>query len=455
MKDYSIRQVRQLLDKGKICTLELTRSFLERADSLNVNITLAKTEAEQDAIQAQAMIDSGNQKPLTGIPIVIADNISTKGILTTCGSKMLYNYKPVFDATVIEKLKAEGAIILGKTNVTEFGLGNDISPNGAVTAVSAGLALCAISANIGGSSIHSASANGTTSINATYGAVSRYGVIGSAPSLTQINVTAKDAQDCAIVLSAISGKDSRDMTSVGIKSDFNNIQDFSLQGKTIGVITEYMEQLSLDGKTSLANAIAIFKELGCNVKQVSLSSAKYAFSAYYIISSAEASSSLALYDGIRFGYRSKKGDTFEENIKHTRGEGFGEEVKRRLLLGAFVLSSGNYDKYYHKAKLVKEKLKAEFKSAFNDCDFLISPTEIDLEHSDRSQESIQNLTKSVPAIATSLVGLPWTTTTCGYNKQGMPIGVQLTTSHFADNALLACTSAFEQAFSAKRKEVQV
>ncbi len=476
MQGYTIRQARALLDKGKIGAAELTRYYLERAaklsSKLNAYITIAAEDAEKDALRAQTMLDSGNQKPLTGIPIAVSDNISTKGILTTCGSKMLYNYKPVFDATVIKKLKEQGAVILGKTNVSEFCLGDNTSSFfgesanpynveksagcGAAVAVCADLAVCAISADIGGSIVQSASLCGVAGIQPTYGAVSRYGMISSAPSFSQIGAIAKDAQDCTALLSAIAGKDMRDMTSIGYKSDFANVKECNLQGKTIGIITEYIAQASTEVKAAIENTAQAFKELGCNIVQVSLPSTKYALSAYYIISSAEATSSLALYDGIRFGYRSKEGDTFEQNLWHTRGEGFGEEVKRRLLLGVFALGSGNYEKYYHKAKLVKEKLKAEFNAIFNICDFLLCPVAAERGHNTASSTTpVQNWQASAFTVAQNLVGLPCVSTACGYSKEGMPIGAQLIAPHFADAKLLACATAFEQVFAGKRKEAAV
>lgn len=456
MQKYTIRQVRGLLDNGTISALELTRYYLHRIEKLNPKlkayITVTKEQAEKDAAYAQELIDLGNQKLLTGIPIAIRDNISTQGVLTTCGSKILKGYTPVFDATVVACLKAQGVVVLGKTNVNEFGMGEESSfgtssnpytfnatTNGAGVAVSADMALCAIFADMGEGALQANSFCGVTGMIPTYGKVSRYGLISSSSSLCTIGAIANNANDCAIVIDAISGKDKLDMTTLSHIEDKVKASANVAKGRTIGVVADSLQKASLEISKIAENAINTYKQLGYSIKQIALENLKYALSAYYIISSAESSSNLARYDGIRFGYRSKDGDTFEDNLKYTRSQGFGQEVKKRLLLGVFCLSSDNYQEYYQKAELVRAKIKCELEALFQTCDYLLCPMGLDHDL----------------AVLPHVAGLPSISTVCGYSTSGAPVGVQLIAPSFAESNLAACVSDFENVFSKYKKEVVV
>lgn len=480
MENYTIKQLGQLLAKKEILVKDLVNSYFKRIDDLNPRlkayITLAKEQAYAQAEKAQEMIDKGISKPMTGIPIAIKDNISSKGILTTCASKMLYNYTPVYDATVIEKLKADGAIILGKANMDEFAMGGSTetsyygetlnpydldcvpggSSGGSAVAVSANMAVCSLGSDTGGSIRQPAAFCGVTGLKPTYGRVSRYGLVAFASSLDQIGPIAKSAEDCAIILNAISGKDFYDMTASSREvEDYTSNIGISLKGKTVGLPKEFFEtDLSPEVREAVEKAIEVYKGLGCNIKEVSLKSLKFAISSYYLISSAEASSNLARFDGIKYGYRSKEGDTYQENVRLTRDEAFGKEVKRRILIGIYGLSSGYYDDYYNKAVLVRSKIKDEYDAIFSECDFMLSPTTLTPAYKLGSaiSDPVKMYQADVLTVTMNIAGLPCISTPCGYSKNGLPIGLQLTAAEFKEKELIAYADAYEQYFKSQRKE---
>ncbi|MGI6212929.1 MAG: amidase family protein [Christensenellales bacterium] len=472
MRRYTISEARELLDSGKLSAAELTNYYLSRIEklnpALNAYITVSKEQALNDARRAQEIIDSGASKPLTGIPFAISDEISTNDILTTCGSKMLYNYNPVFDATSVAGLKAQGAVILGKTNVDEFTLGcatktsyfgpslnpynnKKLAGSGAAAAVSAGLAMCALVSDSSGEIRLASAYCGVSGLKPSYGAISRHGLISSASSLPQIGALSGNARDCALILDAVCGKDDADMTSVGYQS-FTDAMGIDLKGKKVGVIKEYLEQASPEIVRAIENATEYFAAAGCVVEQVSLASAKYAPAAHYIISSAEASSNLARYDGIKFGLRSEKGDTYTENLRFTRAEGFGDEVKRRLLFGVHALSKGCYFEYFQKAELVRSKLIGEFSILFDNYDFLLAPAAKSVAVNSSDTSDPVKTGKGNSFTAENLAGLPCACGVCGYSEEGLPIGMQLIGKKRSDNILSAYAYAFEKVFGDKRKE---
>ena len=367
----SFKELRYLLDNHDVTAVELTEHFLNRAEKLDGEIgsyvTLCREQALEQAKEAQKRIDAGDIAPMTGIPVAIKDNICTKGVRTTCSSKMLENFVPPYDATVVAALKAQGAVILGKNNMDEFAMGASTttsyfgathnpfdtdrvpggSSGGSAACVSAGLAPAALGSDTGGSVRQPAAFCGVTGLKPTYGRVSRYGLVAFASSLDQIGPIAKSARDCAYLLDAVTYDDGHDMTLRKDLAPLGDIFDKEIKGLKIGLPAEFFaEGVDADVKESVMAAALSYKEMGCEIVEVSLPSLQYAIPAYYLISSAEASSNLARYDGVKYGHRSAEGDTFDEVLINTRNEGFGEEVKRRILLGTYALSSGYFDAYY-------------------------------------------------------------------------------------------------------------
>lgn len=468
---YTIKELRTLLDTKKITVKELLDEYFARIKEknpiYNAYITVCEKEAYEQGEAAQKLIDEGKALPLTGIPFAIKDNISTKDILTTCASKMLYNYVPFFDATVIIKLKNEGAIILGKANMDEFAMGStnetsyfgkvhnplntDYVPGGSsggsAAAIAGDLAVASLGSDTGGSIRQPAAFCGVTGLKPTYGRVSRYGILAFASSLDQVGPIAKTAEDCAIILNAIAGKDENDMTVADKpKEDFTAGIGQSMEGKVIGIPKEFFAVgVSDDVKKRVMEAVEVFKKMGCIIKEVSLKSLKYAVSAYFLISSAEASSNLSRYDGIKFGYRSEKGETYHENVKFTRDEAFGREVKRRILIGIYGLSSGYYDAYYNKAVLLRSIIKKEYNDIFEHCDFIISPTtpSTALKIGNNIDDPVKLYMADICTVTTNIAGLPAITTPCGKGDSGMPVGLQITGKAFAEKDLIAICSAYQ------------
>lgn len=470
--NYTVKELRQLLDAKKISVKELLDGYfaeIEKKNPIyNAYIIVTKEQAYKQADYAQKLIDDGKAKALTGIPMAIKDNIMTKGILTTCASQMLKDYIPVFDATAIRKLYEEGAVIIGKTNLDEFGMGcqsknsyfgktlnplnTDYIPGGSsggsAAAVAGGLAAAALGSDTGGSIRQPAVCCGLVGLRPTYGRVSRFGLAAYASSFDQISPIAKTAEDCGLILNAIAGKDALDMTSASAPAeDFTSAIGQSMQGKTIALVKEFLEEeTDEEVKESVLAAANIFKKMGCGIKEVSIPDIKYAAGAYYIISSAEVSSNLARFDGIKFGYRSEDGDTYKENIKFTRNQGFGWEAKRRTMLGLYCLSSGNFEDYYNKAMLIKTKIKQEFQKALAECDFIISPVMPVKVFKTDSYDTTKLYKKDIFTVSAALAGLPAISVPCGIDSNGMPIGLQIIAKEFAEKDLIAACSAFEKQY---------
>ena len=467
-------ELRQMLDDKEISSVELTQYYLERIKKIDSKIesyiTVCEDEALEAAKQADEVIKSGNAKLMTGIPIGVKDNICTKDILTTCASKMLYNFIPPYNATAIEKLKSQDVVILGKLNMDEFAMGGSTqtsyykktknpydltkvpggSSGGSAAAMAARLAVITLGSDTGGSIRQPAAFCGVTGMKPSYGAVSRYGLIAFGSSLDQIGPLAKSSEECANVLNAIAGFDIHDGTSSRKQVDFTSELEIDIKGLKIALPKEFFgEGIDEEIKEAVLAAVKKYEEMGAEIIEVSMPSLKYAIPAYYLLSSAEASSNLSRYDGIKFGYCTPKAKTYEERITRTRKEGFGDEVKRRILLGTYALSSGYYDAYYKKALYIREKIKLEYNKIFESCDVMITPTapttayEIGATYND----PVKMYLADICTVTVNIAGLPAVNTTCGYSKEQMPIGMSIVGKAFDDAKVLGVAHAFEKNFT--------
>ncbi len=468
----SIKELRGLLDGGDITAQELTQYYLDRIEKLDPTIKAYVTvneKAMEQAEAAQKMIEAGASGPLTGIVLGIKDNICTKGLRTTCSSKMLEDFVPAYNSTVAEKLEKEGAIFIGKLNMDEFAMGASTttshfgitknpydtervpggSSGGSAAAVAAGLCVASLGSDTGGSIRQPAAFCGVTGIKPTYGRVSRSGLVAFASSLDQIGPIGKSAKDCAILLDAISGADEMDMTSRE-SEPVAGYMGQPVEGTVIGVPKEFFgEGLNPEIKAAVENAIKEFEAMGCIIKEVSMPSLPYAIPAYYLISSAEASSNLARYDGVRYGHLSKEGETFDERLVATRNEGFGNEVKRRILLGTYALSSGYFDAYYKKASLLRRRIRKEYEEIFATCDCIITPTTPDVAFKigAHDEDPTAMYLADIYTVTVNIAGLPAVSTPCGYNSEGMPIGMSIVGKAFEDGKILNLADAFERKFN--------
>ena len=475
--NLKIRDMRKLLDSKEISAAELACSYIDRIEKydgkLESYITVTKEKALLDAENAQKRIDSGNAPELCGIPIAVKDNICTDGIKTTCASKMLENFIPPYNATVMEKLYSKGIVLLGKTSMDEFAMGGstqtsafaktknpyDIkkvpggSSGGSASCVSASLCAASLGSDTGGSIRQPASFCGVTGLKPTYGRVSRYGLIAFASSLDQIGPVAKDAHDCGIILNAIAGYDRHDGTaSKNPTIDYTSAIGKSMKGVKIALPKEfYGEGIDREGADAVIAAAKKYEEMGSELIECSMPSLKYAVPAYYLISSAEASSNLSRYDGIKYGHRSEIGENFNELICNSRSEGFGSEVKRRILLGNYALSSGYYDAYYGKALALKQKISNEYDNIFEKCDIILTPTAPSTAFG--ADENIADPAKMYKAdictVTVNIASLPAISTTCGYNTEGMPIGMSVIGKKFDEAAIIGAADAFERIFDYK------
>ena len=467
----SFKELRYLLDNHDITARELTEHFLARAKKmdgeLNSYITLCEAEALEQADAAQKRIDAGDIAPMTDIPVAIKDNICTKGVRTSCASRMLDNFLPPYDATVVAALKAQGAVILGKTNMDEFAMGASTttsyygathnpydtqrvpggSSGGSAACVSAGLAPASLGSDTGGSIRQPAAFCGVTGLKPTYGRVSRYGLVAFASSLDQIGPIAKSARDCAYLLDAITYDDGHDMTLAKDIAPLGDVFDKDVKGMKIGLPKEFFgEGIEPEVKEAVMQAVLKYKEMGCEIVDVSLPSLPYAIAAYYLIASAEASSNLARYDGVKYGHRSKEGDTFDQVLIHTRNEVFGDEVKRRILLGTYALSSGYFDAYYKKATLLREKIRKEYEEIFRQCDVILTPTAPDtaFKIGEKSEDPTQMYLADICTVTVNIAGLPAISVPCGADSKGMPIGFSLVGQAFDEATLLNMADKYER-----------
>ena len=467
----TIHEYAELLKQRKLSSVELTKQYLARIEKADAQIgsyiTVCPDEALAAAGKADERIARGEATLLTGIPVGIKDNICTEGITTTCASKMLYNFVPPYDATVTKRLKNEGAVILGKLNMDEFAMGSSTessyfkktknpydltrvpggSSGGSAASVSADLVPYALGSDTGGSIRQPAAFCGNVGLKPTYGLVSRFGLIAFASSLDQIGSFTKDVTDCAIVLNAIAGYDKMDSTSVDAdKTDYTKVLGLPLKGMKIGVPRQYLESgIQTEIREAVENAIKVYEMLGAECEECSLPLSKFALPAYYLISSAEASSNLARFDGIKYGYRAEEYHGLTDLYEITRSEGFGEEVKRRIMLGTYALSSGYYDAYYKKAQQVRGLIKRDFAACFEKYDVLLTPTTPTTAYKfGEKSDPVAMYMGDICTVAVNIAGLPAISIPAGLDKKGMPIGIQLIANSFEERKLLTAAFAYER-----------
>ena len=467
----TIHEYAELLKQRKLSSVELTKQYLARIEKADAQIgsyiTVCPDEALAAAGKADERIARGEATLLTGIPVGIKDNICTEGITTTCASKMLYNFVPPYDATVTKRLKNEGAVILGKLNMDEFAMGSSTessyfkktknpydltrvpggSSGGSAACVSADLAPYALGSDTGGSIRQPAAFCGNVGLKPTYGLVSRFGLIAFASSLDQIGSFTKDVTDCAIVLNAIAGYDKMDSTSVDAdKTDYTKALGLPLKGMKVGVPKQYLESgIQSEIREAVENAIKVYEMLGAECEECSLPLSKFALPAYYLISSAEASSNLARFDGIKYGYRAEGYHGLADLYERTRSEGFGEEVKRRIMLGTYALSSGYYDAYYKKAQQVRGLIKRDFAACFEKYDVLLTPTTPTTAYKfGEKSDPVAMYMGDICTVAVNIAGLPAISIPAGLDKKGMPIGIQLIANSFDERKLLTAAFAYER-----------
>ncbi len=466
-----LHELSSLLQKKEVSSVEVTKAYLDRIDAVDPAvesyITVCRDEALKAAEEADKRIAEGNATELTGIPVGIKDNICTEGVKTTCASKMLYNFVPPYDATVIKKLKADGAVILGKLNMDEFAMGSSTetsyfkktknpydlscvpggSSGGSAACVSSDMAVFALGSDTGGSIRQPASFCGNVGFKPTYGAVSRFGLVAFASSLDQIGSFTKDVEDCAHVLNHITGYDNMDSTSANIEyPDYTKALNRDIKGMKIGIPKQYLEHgLQPEVKAAVENAIKTYESLGAVCEECSLPLSEYALPAYYIIASAEASSNLARYDGIKYGFRAKEYDDLIDLYKETRSQGFGAEVKRRIMLGTYALSSGYYDAYYKRAQQVRTLIHNDFEENFKKYDVLLTPTTptTAFEFGAKS-DPISMYMADICTIAVNIAGLPGMSMPAGLDNAGKPIGLQLIGNSFDECSIIKAAHAFEQ-----------
>ena len=469
----TVHELQDKLKSKEITVTDITKAYIKNIEEKEKDIGAFVTTLEDEAIkkseEIQEKIEKGeNLGNLAGIPIGIKDNICTKGIKTTCSSKMLENFVSPYDATVMEKINNENMINLGKLNMDEFAMGGSTeysyfhktknpwnlnkvpggSSGGSAAAVAANMVPWALGSDTGGSIRQPASFCGVVGLKPTYGLVSRYGLVAFASSLDQIGPITKDVKDCAMLLNIIAGHDERDSTSANTeKIDYVKALKNDVKGLKIGVPQEFFGKgINEEVKEKLNEAIEKYKELGAEVEECSLDIAKYSLAAYYIIACAEASSNLGRFDGIRYTYRTKEYKNLKELYKKTRSEGFGPEVKRRIILGTYVLSSGYYDAYYKKAQKVRTLVMNEFKKAFEKYDILLTPTSptVAFDIGSKSNNPLEMYLADICTVSVNIAGLPGISIPCGQDKEGMPIGMQLIGKRFDESTILNAAYTFEQ-----------
>ena len=465
-------ELSEMLSKKECSAVELYNDVKSRIDSVE-DKTGAYVTINENALEQAKAVDEARAKgeelhALAGIPIGIKDNISTKGLRTTCSSKMLENYVPPFNATVMEKINSAKMVITGKMNMDEFAMGSSTetsymhlthnpyntecvpggSSGGSAAAISAGEAILTLGSDTGGSIRQPSALCGAVGMKPTYGSVSRYGLVAFASSLDQIGPLGKSVKDVAMLQSLICGYDKMDATSKNISYPdyYANLKN-NVKGLRIGVPKEYFgEGIDSEVKESVYKAVELMKQNGAEIKEISLPSTEYAINTYYIIASAEASSNLARFDGVKYGYRAKDYDGLTDMYEKTRSEGFGDEVKRRIMLGTFVLSSGFYDAYYKKAKLVQRKISQEFSDAFKKCDVIATPTvpSSAFKIGENIGDPIKMYYNDVCTVTVNIAGLPAISVPCGFDSKNMPMGLQFIADKFCEQTLLDTAYAYEQ-----------
>lgn len=471
--ELTVRELQEKIKRKELTAYDITKAYADRIKEKETDVQAFVTTLIDKALDEAKKIDEERENEekkgdFAGIPIGIKDNICTKGIKTTCSSKMLENFVSPYDATVVEKLNYEKIINLGKLNMDEFAMGGSTeysyfkktrnpwdlnkvpggSSGGSAAAVASNMVPWALGSDTGGSIRQPASFCGVVGLKPTYGLVSRYGLVAFASSLDQIGPITKDVYDSAMLLNIITGYDEKDTTSREVeKIDYTKCLKNDVKGLKIGVPKEFFgEGINEEVKESLEKAIGIYKELGAEVEEISLDIAKYSLATYYIIACAEASSNLGRFDGIRYGYRAKEFKDLKDLYRKSRSEGFGPEVKRRIILGTYVLSSGYYDAYYKKAQQVRTLVMNEFNKAFQKYDVLLTPTSptVAFDIGSKSNNPLEMYLADICTVSVNIAGLPGISLPCGVDKSNMPIGMQLIGNKFQEGTILNAAYTFEQ-----------
>jgi aspartyl-tRNA(Asn)/glutamyl-tRNA(Gln) amidotransferase subunit A len=479
--ELTIKEAHRLLKSKEISSVELTRAVLDRITAMegkvDAFITIAEKTALEQARQADQKIAKGDCAALTGIPIAVKDVICTRGIQTTCASKILANFIPPYSATVIRKLSQAGAVILGKTNMDEFAMGSSTensgfkltrnpwdlscvpggSSGGSAAAVAADMCLGALGSDTGGSIRLPASYCSTVGLKPTYGRVSRYGLVAFASSLDQIGPLAKNVADCAVMLNTIAGYDSADSTSVPQDvPDYSVALQKGLNGIRLGIPREYAatEGISPEVLNAVNNAVQIIEDMGAEKIEVSLPHTEYAVAVYYVIAPSEASSNLARYDGVKYGVRDQDQNELIQMYRRTRSRGFGLEVQRRIIIGTYCLSAGYYDAYYGKASQVRSLIIEDFKKAFEQCDVILCPVAPTpaFKIGEKVDDPLTMYLTDIFTLSANLAGIPGMSVPCGFSTQGLPIGLQLMGKHFNEEMLFKVAYNFEQATDFHKKK---
>ena len=475
--ELTVHELQEKIKSKELTITEITKAYVEKINEKEKDIEAFVTPLTEDAIskaeEIQSKIEEGELTgELAGIPIGIKDNLCTKGIKTTCSSKMLENFVSPYDATVMEKINNQNMINLGKLNMDEFAMGGSTeysyfkktknphninkvpggSSGGSAAAVAANMVPWALGSDTGGSIRQPASFCGVVGLKPTYGLVSRYGLVAFASSLDQIGPITKDVRDCAMLLNIIAGHDEKDTTSEDMpKKDYTKALKNDVKGLKIGVPKEFFgEGLNQEVKETLEKAIQEYKEMGAEIEEFSLDIAQYSLATYYIIACAEASSNLGRFDGIRYGYRTPEFKNLKELYKKSRSEGFGDEVKRRIILGTYVLSSGYYDAYYKKAQQVRTLVMNEFNKAFEKYDVILTPTSpiVAFDIGSKSDNPLEMYLADICTVSVNIAGLPAISIPVGKDKEGMPIGMQLIGNKFQEETILNAAYTIEM----KQKE---
>ena len=472
--ELTIADAHALLKKKQISSVELTRAVLERIvaldDRIGAYLTIAADGALKQAAKADELIAAGTCRPLTGIPVGIKDLICTRDLKTTCASKILENFLPPYDAMVIKKLRAENAVFLGKLNMDEFAMGSsnensgfqltrnpwDLtripggSSGGCAAAVAADMCIGSIGSDTGGSIRQPASHCGVVGLKPTYGRVSRFGLVAFASSLDQIGPITKTVTDAALLFNVVAGHDPADSTSVPKDvPDYTGALGKGLEGVTVGIPKEYYDMEGLDPEVEAAvkQAIATVEGLGAKKIEVSLPLTEYVVAVYYVIAPSEASSNLARYDGVKYGFRDSGQNDLIDMYRNTRSKGFGPEVQRRIIIGTYCLSAGYYDAYYGKASQVRTLLVEDFKKAFEACDVILAPTAPTpaFKIGEKVDDPLTMYLSDIFTLSANLAGIPGISVPCGFSSEGLPIGLQIMGKHFDEEKLFQVAYQFEQA----------
>ena len=482
MELYSltIHDLHELLKNKEVSPKDIATSVLKRIDEIEEKVQaylyIDRTRVLKEAEDGDNKIREGHIHPLTGIPLAIKDNICVEGLPTTCASRILEGFVPPYNATVIEKLRQEGYVHAGTTNMDEFAMGSSTenssrqitrnpwdrsrvpggSSGGSAAAVAADECIAALGSDTGGSIRQPAALCGVVGLKPTYGRVSRYGLVAFASSLDQIGPITKDVEDCAILMNIISGKDPRDSTSVDVAvPDYTTFLSKDIKGTRIGIPDEYfISGMDPSVEEAVKDAIRTLEGLGAIPERVSLPHTEYAVATYYLIATAEASSNLARYDGVKYGYRSKGMDALLDMYMKTRNEGFGAEVKRRIMLGTYALSAGYYEAYYRKAQQVRTLIRKDFIEAFKRVDVIITPTSPTpaFPIGEKTTDPLQMYLSDIFTISVNLAGIPAISIPCGFSPEGLPIGMQILGKPFDEGSILQVAHAYEQSTEWHRRK---